>query len=179
MFRDNEHGISLYTMLAAVVVLGVMGSVLVTQFTGSGSRAQAALALAENTNRAMHRFHLDTGCWPVRTQALFDKTFANNHNTCDQALGNRWQGPYLRPITTNDVGTAQITAISPGAILSMQPFNPSAYAGSQTPIYVKLGGMPSSISQDAREHCPACVFLPNAKPAGPWLLVPVNPGRQG
>ena len=164
-------------MLAAVVVLGVMGSVLVTQFTGSGSRAQAALALAENTNRAMHRFHLDTGCWPVRTQALFDKTFADSHNTCDRGLGDRWQGPYIQSMATNSVGTASIAAIGPRAILSMQPFNASAYAGRQTPIYVKLGGMSSSISQDARERCPACVFMPNAKPAGPWLLVPVNPGR--
>lgn len=95
--QHSATGISLYTLLAAVVVLGVLGSVLVTQFTGDKTRASAALALMRNTKQAIQRFHLDTGCWPLDLGGLFNQSIADRDNSCGRALSaDRWLGAYMR-----------------------------------------------------------------------------------
>lgn len=85
-------------MLAAVVVLGVLGSVLVTEFSGKQTRAEAAVALLENLNEAAKRFHLHTGCYPRNLHALESVDGANrgNNSNCAGAISpTRWQGPYI------------------------------------------------------------------------------------
>ena len=94
--RQHElDGISLYTMLAAVVVLGVITSIAVTRFNTSQSKAQAVISLAQSTGLAAKRFHADTGCWPTNVVALlrFDEA---QRNTCGRAIAStRWEGPYI------------------------------------------------------------------------------------
>lgn len=92
----TSTGISLYTMLAAVVVLGVLGSVAVTQYDGTGSRVAAANALVRNTAVAAQRFHLDTGCYATNITALMTSQAASDNNTCDRPISaSRWRGPYI------------------------------------------------------------------------------------
>ncbi len=88
-------------MLAAVVVLGVLGSVAVTQYDGTGSRVAAATALVRNTAQAALRFHLDTGCYATNVTALMSRKAASTNNTCERAItASRWRGPYITPTRT-------------------------------------------------------------------------------
>ena len=48
----TARGISLYTLLAAVVVLGVLGSTLVTQFDGTQTKSAAVMATEVPTRLA-------------------------------------------------------------------------------------------------------------------------------
>lgn len=97
-------GISLYTLLAAVVVLGVLGSVLVTQFTGDNAKLASLGAQMRNIGTAVNRFHLDTGCYPTTIGALMTREAADGNNSCETPLNDvTWQGPYLesKPLTQN------------------------------------------------------------------------------
>lgn len=99
--RSTTSGISLYTMLAAVVVLGVLGSVTITQYDGAGSRATAATALVIDTAQAAQRFHLDTGCYATNVTALMSREAASTNNTCEHPIAtSRWHGPYIAPSRT-------------------------------------------------------------------------------
>lgn len=99
------RGISLYTLLAAVVVLGLIGSVLVSRFTGDQSKQQAAGALMRNLGQAVERFHLDTSCYPSRLEALARREDADQYNTCGRPLRDRtWKGPYVNGLRFNSRG---------------------------------------------------------------------------
>ena len=96
----RNDGVSLYTMLAAVVVLGVLGSVMVTSFTGTSARARAVVSIADAAAQAANRFHADTGCWPTNVMALVEVDEASR-NTCQRPItAAQWNGPYLekRPV---------------------------------------------------------------------------------
>lgn len=101
---DRPHtreisGISLYTLLAAIVVLGVLASVLVTQFTGTDTRATAMLAQAQSIARAAERFHLDTGCRPMSVSSLFDYQASRAHCSCNRQISQtHWHGPYMKEL---------------------------------------------------------------------------------
>ena len=95
MFLMRQSGISLYTLLAAVVVLGLLGSVSITLYTGDKTRAAAAVDLLRSVNQAAQRFHLDTGCYPTNILALQRQPSTSSETTCNQPIAqSRWHGPY-------------------------------------------------------------------------------------
>ena len=99
-----KRGVSLYTLLAAIVVLGVLGSVVVTQFNGDNTKGKAMLAFAENLGQAAKRFHLDTGCYATSAESLYSYSEVADKNSCNQAISREhWHGPYTRPISSDDV----------------------------------------------------------------------------
>ena len=120
----SRLGISLYTMLAAVVILGVLGSVMITEFSGKQTKAQAALALLENLNAAAKRFHLHTGCYPRNLHALESVDGANRVNSTN-CPGNispkRWQGPYtsLRGEAAGQFGSIKTPQYGPGVFVNV------------------------------------------------------------
>lgn len=100
-----SQGISLYTLLAAVVVLGLISSVSVTQFTGNSSKQRAVGALMRNLGQAVQRFHLDTGCYPSRLKGLADRQAASEYNTCGRPFpAGLWKGPYVNGLRFNTRG---------------------------------------------------------------------------
>lgn len=156
--RLTTSGISLYTMLAGVVVLGVLGSVAVTQYDGTSSRVVAATALVRNTAEAAQRFHLDTGCYPTNVTALMSHDAASTNNTCEHAISDaRWHGPYINPTatvprhqgdadTTADYPTVPIKALGPTAKLVV-------YGSSETP-WVWIGNLPAKTFQQIGSDFP-------------------------
>lgn len=115
----TEAGISLYTMLAAVVVLGLLGSVLVTEFNGDNARATTAYALMNNIGGAAMRFQVDTGCYPTRPTALQDYS-QSSFNSCGRSVNRQnWHGPYLKDRPANDDGELELDDFGPAASLAM------------------------------------------------------------
>ena len=153
---QRRSGISLYTLLAAVVVLGVLGSVLVTSFSGSHSKGQALWALTKNVGAAAKRFHLDTGCYPAQLDALFSLSAANRNNHCGQALPEgQWHGPYIEQMTTNDGGQALLPSFGPNTRLDLQ------FVSGVDP-QIMLYGLEPSIRSAISDVCE----LPHGKFAG-------------
>lgn len=119
--RQDRLGVSLYTLLAAVVVLGVLGSVLVTSFRGGHSKGQALWSLTTNVGTAAKRFHLDTGCYATRLDALFSLSAASRYNHCGQTLTeSQWHGPYIDQMPMNENGQAPLPAFGPNTKLDLQ-----------------------------------------------------------
>ncbi len=116
-----DRGISLYTLLAAVVVLGVLGSTLVTQFDGTNSKGQALFATAKNIGQAASRYHLDTTCYPSDISALFQYSSSGGSNSCNTTIQeSKWAGPYIKQYALDSSGYAPIEQYGPGATVSVR-----------------------------------------------------------
>ncbi len=147
---NKALGISLYTLLAAVVVLGILGSVLVTQFNGAGSKGQAAYALLQNIGQAANRFNLDTGCYPATTQALFDSSTTLGDANCPYAIPEgSWGGPYIEQAQLGEGGAISKPSITPAAEFAISvddSVDPTQYT-------VVASGLTSAIADKAMSAC--------------------------
>ena len=147
---NKALGISLYTLLAAVVVLGVLGSVLVTQFNGAGSKGQATYALLQNVGQAANRFNLDTSCYPATTQALFDSSTTLGDAQCPyQIPEGSWGGPYIEQAQLGEGGAISKPSITPAAEFAI------AFDDSVTPTQytVVASGLTSAIADKTMSAC--------------------------
>ncbi len=116
----SQIGISLYTLLAAVVVLGVLGSVLVTQFNGDNTRLASLGTQMRNIGSAVNRFHLDTGCYPTTIGAMMTRESADQHNSCETVLNDTvWHGPYLEAMPLTQNGGLRSDIYKPGQAIYM------------------------------------------------------------
>lgn len=94
--RLRADGISLYTMLAAVVVLGLLGASVASQYDGSNTKSEALMTRMRLVGQAAVRFRDDTGCYPSTAAVLVDFTSNPNANGCGAVLSDDlWYGPYV------------------------------------------------------------------------------------
>lgn len=143
----NISGISLYTLLAAVVVLGVLGSTIVTQFTGTHSRARAMYDQAKSLAMAAERFHLDTGCRPMSVSALFSYQAARVHSSCNRPVSEtQWRGPYTKKFSMRGDLGARVHEFGPSARVAVDRH----YFGR---LVVRYEGATPQISRKAFEIC--------------------------
>ena len=151
----DQSGISLYTMLAAVVVLGVLGSVVVTQFDGKKSRGVALYSQMKNIAQAGQRFHLDTGCYPSQFVPLMTLSGAQsrgeyNHysNSCSQPISqSRWKGPYISRREIVGVDKIETPAYGPNTHLMLN------YFGSDDRPSVEAFGISQDIAAVVMQAC--------------------------
>ncbi len=116
--RTRQSGISLYTMLAAVVVLGVLAATVVVRFNASDSRATALYALAQNVGQSAKQFHLDSACYPASIQIMSAYSQGSDMVSCDSGIRqNRWNGPYLKNFAIDQDGAAVLPDYGPAARL--------------------------------------------------------------
>lgn len=121
------RGISLYTLLAAVVVLGVLGSTLVSQFTGTQTKSAAVMATALNVSQAAERYHLDTSCYPASLSALTSYSADTATNSCGKSITrNAWEGPYVKQFGLNASGQAPVEQYGPSATMELRYGNGNA-----------------------------------------------------
>lgn len=120
-------GISLYTMLGAVVVLGVIAATAVNVFSGNRTKGQALYEQMSNISRASQRFHLDTGCYPSQFDALVSKQgvstkgyYGKFSNSCDRPISTqRWHGPYVQISEVREPDYIDVPSYGPNAYLLM------------------------------------------------------------
>ena len=163
--RSKHAGISLYTLLAAVVALGVIGSVTVTQFTGNRTKIQSVNDIARGLLQAAKRYHLDTGCYPTNIMALIENQASAELNSCGRQIAeSRWQGPYISstetvPRSQGNSGTSRAASRS-NPTLPLPNLGPSAkanvYIASRGPA-VWIGNLPKPLYQQIGSGFP-----------GPW-----------
>lgn len=92
----RADGISLYTMLAAVIVLGLLGASIASQYDGSNTKSEALITRMRMIGQAAVRFRDDTGCYPSTAAVLVDFTSDPNANGCGAVMSDDvWYGPYV------------------------------------------------------------------------------------
>lgn len=124
---QGSRGISLYTLLAAVVVLGVLGSTLVTQFNGTQTKSAAVMATTLNVSQAAERYHLDTSCYPESLSALMEYSDGTATNSCGKSISrDAWDGPYVKQFALNADGAAPVEQYGPGATMAVRYSNGNA-----------------------------------------------------
>lgn len=141
-------GISLYTMLGAVIVLGVLGVALATKFTSSKSRATALYALVQTVGQSATKFHLDSACYPTSIAILSTYSSTDGLVNCSRTLArNVWDGPYLKDFPLDSDGAALIPDYGPDARLA-------AIVDDGTP-FIQIKGLSNSILDGFIKICPA------------------------
>ena len=165
--QKYSDGISLYTMLAAMVVLGLLTGTTVTYLSGNNSKATALASVLIKAGDAANRFHLDTGCWPENVEALTNRDTTGSNNTCRQPIStNRWHGPYLQ-LATREGGTGiNLDRFSPGGTSFF-----STYAGRPRLNTIQLD---KDIAQKAAGLIPGRSFASNQ--SNGWWVTFFYPG---
>lgn len=153
----RQAGISLYTMLAAIVVLGILSAILVTSFNGNNSKAQMAYSMMVSVSQALGRFNLDTGCYPGDLKGLISLSDANASNYCNgMNLSNQWGGPYLKNQPVNATGNLLVPKLGPNVYMQIKqvtPGNHNVPSGAQSAWAVQLVMLQPSIAKKAEHDC--------------------------
>lgn len=152
----RQAGISLYTMLAAIVVLGILSAILVTAFNGNNSKAQMAYSMMVSVGQAEQRFNLDTGCYATELKGLIAKATADSNNSCGVAIDNQWGGPYLKNQPVNSSGNIMVQKLGPQVIMSVAPISPGSdnVPSTATSAWgLKLQNLQPSIAKKAEKDC--------------------------
>lgn len=154
---QRQAGISLYTMLAAIVVLGILSAILVSSFSGTNSKGQMAYSLMVSVSQALQRFNLDTGCYPGDLRGLISLSDANASNYCDgMNLTNQWGGPYLKNQPVNSTGNILVPKIGPNVYLQIKqvtPGNHNVPSTAKSAWGVQLVMLQPAIAKKAAHDC--------------------------
>lgn len=152
----RQAGISLYTMLAAIVVLGILSAILVTSFSGNNSKAQMAYSMLVSVGQAEQRFNLDTGCYTTELKGLIDKTTADSNNSCSVPIDNQWGGPYLKNEPVNASGNIMVQKLGPNVVMKIKSISPGSDnvpASAQSAWGLQLTNLQTPIAKKAEQDC--------------------------
>ena len=162
--RPRADGISLYTMLAAVVVLGLLGAAVASQYDGSNTKSEALMTRMRVMGQAAVRFRDDTGCYPSTAAVLVDFTSDPNANGCGAVMSDDlWYGPYVTAPTAGP----NITLDSMGAQAELAVDNTPRDTGEHNIYTVHVS---PGIVQAAYDQCGGST--------GPCRLVAVDGQQQ-
>lgn len=155
--RVYEKGFTLIEMVIALVIVGLLASLVIFSYDGSKSKAQALVALMEEYGGAMQRIKADGSCYPKKMTGLFDLGEATGAagSFCGADLSKQWNGPYVKPANATALGSIKLGNIAPEAELSITRTE-STYNGSATPTYkwyIVAYNIPSEITTQALLQC--------------------------
>jgi Tfp pilus assembly protein PilE len=94
--RIQQGGFDLFSLLIGVVILGILGAIVLGQYSGDSSKAVSLFTSMANTADSLNRMKADTGSYPTRLAVLWNRTQATAANSYSGLAGtNSWGGPYL------------------------------------------------------------------------------------
>lgn len=98
-YMKTQGGFSLIELLVAVVILSIISSVILSNMSTDKTKIVSLLDNMGTLHTSLARFNADTGCYPVRIEALFDKTQATGTATdigfCTASVAGSITEPYM------------------------------------------------------------------------------------
>lgn len=79
--KVSQSGFSLIELLVVVVIIGIVGSTILSNMSTDKTKVTVMLDNMNTFRTGLARFNNDAGCYPVKIQALFDKTKATGTAT--------------------------------------------------------------------------------------------------
>jgi prepilin-type N-terminal cleavage/methylation domain-containing protein len=109
MRQMKQAGFSLLELLIAVIIIGIIASAVLPALNTTNTKVNTLNSSLGTIHMGLARFSADTGCYPVKIQALFDKTQATGAATdvgfCTASVATAVQDQYIEPLaydTTNN-----------------------------------------------------------------------------
>lgn len=149
---SRQSGVTLIELTVVVIIISILSFGLYKIFGGAteGSRARSLNLVMSQTAGALDRFKADTGCYPNRMDALWDRTIPTAANTfCGLDLRNAWREEYMKPQTTNAANNIMLDNVQQGAVLSI-----ARQAGGNGQMWLlTAANVPNPIAQLAVSEC--------------------------
>jgi len=147
---STQAGFTLIELLIALVILGLLASVILPNFSGDATKGKVLFSTMSEMGNAMVRMKLDTGCYPTRLDGLFVQSVNTAANSfCGQDMTAEWKGPYTRPFQVNAGGAASLNNISTNVAAQIG----SMPGGVGTIYYIQAINVPNAIIHEAMMAC--------------------------
>lgn len=109
LLRLKQGGFDLLSLLIGVVILGILGAIVLGQYSGDSSKAASLFTSMANTADNLNRMKADIGSYPTRPAVLWDRTQATAANSFSGlAATNSWNGPYLEAQAVDPTSNAML-----------------------------------------------------------------------
>lgn len=150
-----EDGFSLVEILVALAVLTIIGAALVFSFNFNKSKGQVLYSLMDSVGNAAIRFSVDTSCYPYTTDMLFSQTdgTTNTNTSCGTAVGNLWNGPYMKTLPVNASKDILVPQVAPNVTLTITDIGPVLPTGNAHQYAVVASNVPTEIANQAERAC--------------------------
>lgn len=154
--NPEESGFSLISILAAGIVMIILGATAYGYFSTSGSKSKALLATFRSVSHAAQHFNMSLGTYPTVYGAMVSTTFEPD-NTTGATLTNTWNGPYAKAKDMGANGNLHINSIATGAKITFVPLTAgstgSVTAGLKYQYALEATGIPLNIATQTVNLC--------------------------
>lgn len=157
--HNDESGFSLISILAAGIVMIILGATAYGYFSTSGSKSKALLATFRSVSHAAQHFNMSLGTYPLVYGAMVSTSFGDNtaDNTTGATLTRTWNGPYAKPKDMGANGNLHINSIATGAKIIFVPLQKGASGsvanGLQNQYALEATGIPLNIATQTVNLC--------------------------
>lgn len=154
-FQSPEAGMSLVSILTAVVIVTIFAAISYAAFSLSGAKSKALYDSMVSIAHSAEHFDLSLGTYPTVYGAMVNTTLGDSasNNTSGISLTNTWNGPYAKDKDISTSGVLHINNIASGATITFG-VPPANIPGGLTYEYaVVANNIPPSIAVKAFNVC--------------------------
>lgn len=141
-----------FTLLEVIVVLGILvliaGISSYFLFDQDGTKGQALFTEVSQVRKAADRAKFDANCFPLKLQALVDKTLGTT-STCGIDISTTLKSPYMQPASWDANGNLQMPSVSSTSVMSVT----SVTVSGKTSYYLSVSDVPDKIGQAFVTSC--------------------------
>lgn len=148
------------TVVAVLAIMSILAALMVSSFSGDGSKATALLNNMGVMSDGLNRAKMDLGGFPNRLSVLWSKADATAGNMFNGVAGvNTWNGNYVesQPVDANNKVIAQ--TISDGAVIEIQREAGTNYAYA---YFLRASNVPNAIITELLKKCTGSDSVANA-----------------
>ncbi len=142
----RNKGFTLVELMVVMVVIGILGAVAIGFTNTDSSRGKGLYNHMVSTGEALLRIKNDVGCNINEFRPLFDRAEATAENSfCGINIGNRWQGPYTKPLPVNDDGNLLADRFAAEVVVTI------VQDGNR--FLLEAAGVPTDVARNAVAEC--------------------------
>lgn len=152
--KKRQGGFSIIELMVTIVIIGILISVIGPKLKTTNAKATAVLDNSNTISAALARFNADTGCYPVRIQALFNKADATGAATdtgfCTSDVSSSWREQYMDVVDFDAAAnTLKMPKFGSGVTLK------TSYDSTVTPAVwsVDITSLPTEVAETAVRTC--------------------------
>jgi prepilin-type N-terminal cleavage/methylation domain-containing protein len=161
----KQRGFSLIEIMAGIAIMAIMSLILMSSFSGDGSKAVRLLGDMNTLGNSLNRAKMDLGGIPSRLSVLWSRTDATAANMFNGiAATNTWGGPYVERQPVDAANNVTVSAVADATTISINREAASAAnGGNYTWVYfLRANNVPNPIITEFIKKCAATDVVANA-----------------
>jgi len=149
--NPDESGFSLIGVLAAGLIMTILGVATYGFLSLSGAKSKALFATFTSVAAAAEHYNMSVGAYPTVYGAMVETRFENDNST-NQNVSTTWNGPYAKDKDVDTKGVLLLNSIASNATLTFAAgkFLPN---GLQYQYALVANNIPASIAHKTTNIC--------------------------